>query len=218
MTTTPTTERNVDLQTIAERLQTDQARKHDLVVPSSNLRVEPSTGRLVVKNGYSDIDLEGVTVSDLFCDFGQVALSQVGNKLGIPGQYLRRLHQDPHLPLFAENINHWLEQDSRSFLVRTFADGDGSGFVRAFLSDRYKVIDDLDVLTAALDGLRSTGIDAKVVGCDLSESRMRVRVQANEVSALAPTLLQGYRTYDGKSGDDNVWWDLLGPDRISDER
>jgi len=38
------------------------------------------------------------------------------------------------------------------------------GAVRAFLSDGYKIIDNLDVLLAALDGVRQTGFPVQVDG------------------------------------------------------
>ncbi|MFC0860756.1 hypothetical protein ACFHYQ_00445 [Sphaerimonospora cavernae] len=55
----------------------------------------------------------------------------------------------------------------RRFLVRALrGTGDGAGVARAFLSDRYKIIDNLDVLMAALDGVRLAGADVRIDGCD----------------------------------------------------
>lgn len=86
--------------------------------------------------------------------------------------------------------------DPRSFLVRCFRpDDEGSeGVARAFLSDRYRPVDNLDVLTAALEGVKATGVNIEVAGCDLTDRRMYVRITAPEVQALAPTLLAGYRS------------------------
>lgn len=49
---------------------------------------------------------------------------------------------------------------------------------RAFLSDRYSVIDNLDVLTATLDGVRQAGVDVSIDRCDLTDRRMYVRIIA----------------------------------------
>src|SRR2546429_494527 len=73
-------------------------------------------------------------------------------------------------------------------------DIDGEGVCRAFLSDSYKVIDNLDVLTAALAGARETGKQIEIAGCDLTERRMSVRLVAPEVTVLAPRLLRNYRS------------------------
>ena len=95
--------------------------------------------------------------------------------------------------------------DSRSFLVRCFrGDEQEIGVARAFLSDRYKVVDNLDALTAALDGVRQAGVEIKVEGCDLTDRRMYVRIVAPEVQALAPALLRNYRSpFTGALGADN---------------
>ncbi|GAA2522815.1 DUF932 domain-containing protein [Pilimelia columellifera] len=77
---------------------------------------------------------------------------------------------------------------------------------RAFLSDRYNRIENLDVLLAALDGIRASGAAgqaARVVGGDLSERRMYLRVTSPEVQVLAPKLLENYRSpFDGRRGAD----------------
>ena len=99
--------------------------------------------------------------------------------------------------------------DPRSFMVRCFRGDDGApGIARAFLSDRYSVVDNIDVLMAALDGIRDAGVNVDIDGGDLTERRMVVRVTCPEVTALAPVLLAGYRSpFTGESGSDNptVW-------------
>jgi len=66
------------------------------------------------------------------------------------------------------------------------------------------MIDNLDVLMAALDGLRQCGVPAEIDGCDLTPRRMYVRVVSPAVRALAPGLLAGYRSpFTGQSGADN---------------
>ena len=78
------------------------------------------------------------------------------------------------------------------------------GAARAFLSDGYKIIDNLDVLLAALDGVRGSGYPVQVDGCDLTERRMYVRVVCEQVRVLAPALLAGYRSpFTGAAGADN---------------
>ena len=58
----------------------------------------------------------------------------------------------------------------------------GGGVARAFLSDGYKIIDNLDVLLAALDGVRASGFPVRIAGCDLTERRMYVRVVCEQVA------------------------------------
>lgn len=106
----------------------------------------------------------------------------------------------------ADLIRPGIARDSRSFLLRAFRGDDdgGHGIARAFLSDRFALVDNLDVLMASLDGIRDAGVDVDIAGGDLTERRMVVRVRCPQVSALAPRLLAGYRSpFTGASGDDN---------------
>lgn len=64
--------------------------------------------------------------------------------------------------------------DARSFLLRLFQGQDGGpGVLRTLLSDRFGVINNLDLFTAVLDGIRQ-------------ESTRDLRVGETEV-AFAPT-------------------------------
>jgi hypothetical protein len=89
----------------------------------------------------------GTYIPTEVCDQG------LADKLGIPATYLRRTRQD-RPDLYDANVNGWLDSDPRKFLIRCLRPSDGTspGAARAFLSDGYKWIDNLDVLLAALDG------------------------------------------------------------------
>ncbi len=131
------------------------------------------------------------------CDRG------IADKLGIPAAYLRRMREQAP-GLYDANVNGWLERDDRRFLIRCLRADGGGGAARAFLSDGYKFIDNLDVLMAALDGVRQSGRPVEVDGCDLTGRRMYVRVVCETVQALAPALLGDYRSpFTGARGADN---------------
>lgn len=104
-----------------------------------------------------------------------------------------------------ETLSEAVAPDSRSFLVRTFrGDDGGSGIARALLSDRYAMVDNMDVLMSCLDGVRAAGVSAQVKSGDLTDRRMVVRVACPEVATEAPRLLAGYRSpFSGASGDEN---------------
>jgi len=197
--------RNSDLVELAARLKTDQARKRDFVVPASQLRSEG--GNLVLDGGAEPILTEdGVTTGDVVVRPSARMIGQAASRLGIPVKYLRTLHESAGAPdllaLFDENVNTWLSRDTRSFLLRTFEYADQTEhYGRAMLSDRFGIIDNLDVLMAVLEAIRSTGVNIEVQGCDLSDEKMRLRVYSPDVAAMAPELLKGYRTpFEGPDG------------------
>lgn len=226
-----TTTRNAQLGDLLTMLREQHTRKLDVVAPATAVR--SVDGVLHVTGTDPIITDDGVTAADgryvptVVCDEG------LADKLGVPVGYLKRLRED-RPDLYDANVNGWLHgrkalvrtprvegcfapqpepvvvregipADPRSFLVRTFRGDDGStGIARAFLSDRYAVVDNLDVLMAALDGVRDAGVAVDVSGGDLTDRRMVVRVCCPEVTALAPVLLAGYRSpFTGASGDEN---------------
>jgi hypothetical protein len=78
--------------------------------------------------------------------------------------------------------------------LRLFRAQDGQpGVLRTMLSDSYGIIDNLDVLTAALEGLKAADTGVEIRECDLSDTTMRAKVYSPAVAALAPRLLGGYR-------------------------
>lgn len=198
--------RNASLEDLVDILRQRQSKRHDIVVSAS--QVHSKNGNLVVKNAEKEITDSGVTDVDgtyrptEWCD------GQLSEKLGIPRQYVRKLRTEA-VDMLDANINGWIHgkyrrgvdgllyevrpADDRKFLVRTFSDGNGTGVARSVLSDSYGTLDDVDFLTAALAGVRDSGVEVEVRNCSLSDSKMFVDVFAPAVSAAAPVLLNGYR-------------------------
>lgn len=223
-----TTTRNANLTDLLALLRDQHARKVDVVAPASAIRSE--NGVLIVKGTEPVLTEDGVTTVDghyvptAVCDEG------IADKLTVPVSYVKRLRAD-RPDLYDANVNGWLhgadalmgawygdedqrrrdmlrpgfDADGRSFLLRAFRGDDGeNGIARAFLSDRYAMMDNLDVLMAALDGIRDAGVDVQIDGGDLTDRRMVVRVKCPAVSAMAPALLKGYRSpFTGASGSEN---------------
>ena len=205
------TTRHADLNDLAALLREQQARKVDVVAPPSALHARG--GMLVIVGTEPVLTDAGVDLADgtyrptAVCDEG------IADKLGIDLRYLRKL-RDHAIDLYDVNVNGWLDRadPGRRFLVRCFRGRTGSGVARALLSDGYKRIDHLDVLTAILSGVERAGVPVHVQGCDLTERRMYVRLFSEQVSALAPALLAGYRSpFTGAEGAANpvVWGGLV---------
>nr|NIR37278.1 DUF932 domain-containing protein [Actinomycetota bacterium]NIS31750.1 DUF932 domain-containing protein [Actinomycetota bacterium]NIU66850.1 DUF932 domain-containing protein [Actinomycetota bacterium]NIW28650.1 DUF932 domain-containing protein [Actinomycetota bacterium]NIX21112.1 DUF932 domain-containing protein [Actinomycetota bacterium] len=207
--------RNASLGDLAEMLRSQHARKLDVIAPAARIRSE--NGIWVIEGTEPVLGPDGVTSADGHYRPTAVADEGIAAKLGIPQGYLRRLRAD-RTDLYDANVNGWLRgwrrdrlgdvgtPDARSFLVRTFRPDDegGEGIARAFLSDSYRIVDHFDVLTAALEGIRESGVPVEVRSTDLTDRRMYVKVHSPAVAALAPDLLAGYRSpYSGAEGADN---------------
>ena len=162
---------------LAKEIQRQRDAKVDYVADTRRLRMAvnslPRTGygghgpRLVVE-GEGDY---GIT---------DHAYRQIGERIGIPARYYdRMLSEAPHL--LEENVNHWFEHKPERRMVRTL-DGD----TRAFLSERYRPLDNHDPAEAVLPALNNSG--AEVHSCEITPSRMYVKgvVQALQVAVPPP--------------------------------
>lgn len=92
-------------------------------------------------------------------------------------------------------MNHWLGEFPGNYFLRSFLPlGDsGSGVARALLSDRFKVIDNLDVLLASLDTIKQLDSGVMVDHCALTDRRMYVSFIAPNIVKDSPALLERYR-------------------------
>lgn len=93
------------------------------------------------------------------------AHAQLAEKLKIPKAYYDRCLQD-FPALIATNVNHWLRKSTGRRMVRTV----GNKAI-AFLSDRYRRMDNFDLLRTAVFVLQTTenAKDFKVLSCNLND-------------------------------------------------
>ena len=178
----------------------------DVVAPAATISAKD--GNIVLAGSDTVLSADGVTTVDGTYTPTRIFDEGVAEKLGVPLSYLRRMRAD-RPDLYDANVNGWLRgndhtgPDTRSFLIRAFT-GDDKGIARAFLSDSYRRIDNLDILTSALTAVKDSGIEVDVRSCDLSERHMRIVVDAPAIQANADLLLKNYRSpFTGNSGADN---------------
>ncbi|MGW3654155.1 DUF932 domain-containing protein [Streptomyces sp. NPDC000878] len=190
--------RNASFEDLLQTLERDQDAKIDMVAPAS--AITAIDGNLTVTGVEPVLTPSGVTRADGAYRPTAVADEGIADKLKIPTAYLRRMRAEA-VDLYDLNVNGWLQKDpTRRFLLRAFK-GE-PGVLRAWLSDGYKIIDHLDMLTAVLAGIRESGHPVNITGADLTERRMIVRVESEHVAAYAPELLRGYRSpFTGQTGD-----------------
>ena len=114
---TQLTTRNADLQSIVPLLQSQNARRQDLVLNSSKLTA--FEGHLVFDGVKPVITDDGVTMADGLYRPTAICDETLSAKLNIPLAYLRRLRNE-HIELWDSNVNGWLARAERTFMLRTF--------------------------------------------------------------------------------------------------
>lgn len=197
--------RNASLTDLVELLKDQHARKIDLVVSPQHLRVDQN-GQLQVRGADVLMEADGVTDPNGTYQPTDVFDDGLSGKLNIPRAYLRRMRETAP-DLVAANVNGWLHGRrslgevvrpgaDRKFLVRLFRGENGPGVARAILSDRFGIMDNFDVVTAALEGIRAAGVDVdgEDISADLSDRKMFMKVRVPGIGVLADTLLDGYRS------------------------
>ena len=193
--------RKANLKDLVQELKNQNLKKRDLVVPSRCL--EFKNGMLNVKDvdnneGLASI-LQGTGISTMDSSRQNLALlgtdtfhQHVSEKLGIPKNYYDRL-ANGHTALLDSNVNHWLAEDKKNYLIRSFVDGEEkTGTARALLSDAFLCLDNFDVLMTVLEVVRESGLNLNMEG-DVTEKRMYVRFTSPDIEVNAKRLLENYR-------------------------
>lgn len=98
------------------------------------------------------------------------------------------------------NVSHWLSKQKNNYLLRTFIDRqEENGIARALLSDRFRTIDNYDILLATLQAINEckaeSGLDIQIDegGADISDKRLYLRFVCPSIEIQAPELLKSYR-------------------------
>ena len=103
-----------------------------------------------------------------------LALSQIGERVGIPTKYLRKMQEEAP-QLLATNVNHWFGERPETRMVRTL-----DGTARAFLSNRYMRVDNYDVAETALPVLLNTA-GLRIASCEVTENRLYIKAVTDRV-------------------------------------
>lgn len=101
-------------------------------------------------------------------NIGEIAHDQISERLGIPRKYYdRMLAEAPDL--LTNNVNTWFNKKPEKRLVRTL-----DGRIRAFLSDKYRPLDNSLIAQAALPVFAQYG-DVQIMSSALTERRLYIQ-------------------------------------------
>jgi hypothetical protein len=152
---------------LATEIQKQNKAKRDFIAPTTKLEYLPEGERGAISlsaNGHSI-----VTQPTRHC------LQQVCSRVGIPMTYAERMVEGngngKALDLLATNINYWFQHKPETRMLRTMING--SATARAFLSDRYRPLDNVDLAEAVLPKLSE--FDAEVVSSQITETRLYIQ-------------------------------------------
>lgn len=146
---------NMGFDKLMEKANEIQSKCHDDVVNASELKME------------DDLTINGMMLSSL-------AQGHLCGKLQVPSRYFTRLVEAKQNTLAAENINCWLENDKRKFMLRQY-----DGHIRGVLSGSYSQFDAPEILQAVSDVFGENNF--KMKGSFINEERLHLRLAENEM-------------------------------------
>lgn len=157
----------LSLQEMAAEITRQSQQKADYLVDTRLLQMEPFGNNVYLQ-------LEGNEIEPL--EINQIAHRQLGAHLKIPVDYYdRMLFQYPDL--LAQNVNTWLQREPSTRMVRTLG-----GTARAFLSNRYRRIDNIEIANIVLPVIGQMN-GAHFESCQITDSRMYLKVVNTRLEA-----------------------------------
>ena len=148
---------------LAMELERQRTAKHDYLLDTRNIHVD-------CDNAISQMTLRNENTGEsVVLNINEITHNQMGTYLGIPAKYYDKMRgENPEL--LAENINSWFNKQPKTRMVRSL-----DGTARAFLSDRYRRIDNFEIAQTVLPIIGEMP-DAKIESCEVTDERMYIKV------------------------------------------
>ena len=150
---------------LAQAVEDEAKKKHDFIADTSHLTLRDDGNVLAA-------GAEGDTFQvDAHCH------RQIGARLGIPSKYYDKMRKE--IPdLLADNVNAWFRKRPEKRMVRTLA-----GTARAFLSDRFQRIDNIDILQGVFPVLQEVQQQHPIAvrSCALTSTKMHLKLTVPEI-------------------------------------
>lgn len=155
------------LDTIATDILNARAHKKDYITPTPALRLSDS-GRIAFKMGGEEHEFNPTPI----------CLDQIGDRVGIPRKYFERMQTEAP-GLLANNVNHWFANAPEKRMLRTLRNG--TDIARAFLSDKFRPLDNADLAERILPKLTEMGL--QVISAAVTDRRLYIQAVSPKVEA-----------------------------------
>jgi len=155
------------IQELAIEIQRQQEAKRDFLIPSQKIKAFVNDDHVELGFGIKDNDEELFTAP--LTPNGHI---QLGGFCDIPKKYYDMMLAHPSL--LATNLQHWLERSNGNRMVRSL-----DGNVRAFLSDKYRRLDNFDLAQNVLPMLLEA--QAEIDSCEITDNRLYIKAITHKV-------------------------------------
>ena len=143
---------------LAQEVQRQSDAKKDYIADTRELEIVPADQTVALRvNGQGTMSLD------------RNSHSQIAGHTDIPKKYYDRMIKEAP-ELLMDNVNHWFQEKPKRRMIRTL-----DGNARAFLSDRYRVLDNNEVLESILPVLAELDGDIKIASMDITDTRLYLK-------------------------------------------
>lgn len=165
------------LNIIAQQLLDEQSKKHDYIVNTNALTMTAQT----MTNGHNSerfehrlvMKMPAAFTGDSDFDITNIMHHQLGEWLNIPQRYYTRMQAEAP-KMLADNVNHWLHTSNQPRMLRTLGTT-----ARAFLSNRYRPLDNADLMQAIMPVLDKSKLN--IVSSELTDRRLYIKAVAPKI-------------------------------------
>lgn len=143
---------------LAQEITRQAAAKKDFVASTTALKMVD--GNRLAINGKGEFEITEHTHN------------QIGERLQIPAKYYDRMRSEAPA-LLADNVNHWFQEKPERRMVRTMTLE--RPIARAFLSERYRPLDNMELATAVLPELVNSNQQITILSSDITERKFYLK-------------------------------------------
>jgi hypothetical protein len=137
---------------LAQEIERRAEAKKDYVVPTTAM--------------YMDTE-QKLVFGDRQVEVNDLAHQQIAQDIGIPKPYYDRMRKEAP-DLLANNVNRWFKDQPQTRMVRTL-----DNKARAFLSDRYRPLENEQLAAATLPVLMEAGLEP--IRCEITDKRLYMK-------------------------------------------
>jgi Domain of unknown function (DUF932) len=176
---------------LAEELTAQQETKRDFHAPTPSLTMLDNGNFHLETNNGSEI----MPATDY-------AHAQMASRIQVPKPYYDRMRREsPNL--LSTNVNHWLgEKQGETSLIRTLR-----GQIRALLSNRYRIVDNHEILAMVMPELAEMGDGIRIASCNVTAEKMYLKVINTNIEAaisVGDPVQAGFVLSNGELGNGSI--------------
>ncbi|WP_418627413.1 DUF932 domain-containing protein [Anaerosinus sp.] len=154
---------------LCKELERQRMARKDFIADTRSLMITTND------HGQSQLDVDLGNTNQIFT-VNDLAHQQIASRLQIPLKYYQKMRLE-YPSLLDENINSWFNKNGERRMLRTLDTN-----IRAFLSDRYRRLDNLELAEAVLPIIKEMK-GAEIVSADITDTHMYIKVINKKLKA-----------------------------------